>query len=157
MNKIELEIDGQKVEATFQTVFTDVIRVNLTSPYQLEYMIGNTKDDECNYFEDEQAVPFVKEQLQNLMKLVSNVAKNREVYQSLYDKYDIIIEIMQRVLRKTQCEKPRLKFRYSIDLQSEVYNEFFNELRQKLPIITEGNQDEYLVSGASLHKILLAI
>lgn len=154
MNTITLEIDGQTVEATYKTIFRHYVEVELITPYKGLKVEFVKADEECNLFIDSQAEEFVIESLCLLMKQIQNVIKYRIIYQSLYDDYKRMTDIMWAVLRETKCRVPRFKFRYHIALMKRVREEFERELQRLIPEITEENKREYFIYPTPLSKIL---
>lgn len=157
MTRLELEIDGQNVEATYKTIFRHYIETELITPYKGLKVEFVKADEDCNLFIESQAEEFVIESLCLLMKQIQNVIKYRIIYQSLYDDYKRLTDIMWSVLRETECSVQRFRFRYHIALQSRVREEFERELQQQIPEIMEENRHEYFIYPTPLSKILSAI
>lgn len=157
MKKITVDFEGQKVEASYKTIFRHYVEAELITPYRGLKVEFVKADEECNLFIESQAEEFVIESLHLLMKQIQNVIKHRTIYQGLYDDYKRVTDIMWAVLRETECKIQRFKFGYHIALQSRVREEFEGELQRLIPEITEENKREYFIYPTPLSKILSAL
>lgn len=157
MNKIELEIDGRKVESTYKPIFRRLVEVELITPYKGLKVEFVTADEEGNVFIETQAEELVTESLRLLMKQIQNVIKYRSIYQRLNDEFSRIADLMWSVLRETECSDQRLRFSYHLALESRMCREFERELQQQIPELTEENKQEFFTRLSLLNKILSRI
>lgn len=156
MKQIEVNVGETKVIATYKTLFRQAVEVELIAPYEGLKLEFAKDDDECNLFDEAQAEAFVKESLALLIKQIDNVIRYRSIYQSLYDEYKKITDIMWSVLQAMDMSS-RDKFKYHCKLQNRVREEINTQLKTKITQINEDNQAEFLIYPYQLSKILSVI
>lgn len=152
MDKIIIENDGIRIDATYRLLTPHIVEVNIISPYRVEIHLSDK--GKWNFLDHRQTFSFISSVLINLCSQFKNLERYGSMYRKAVNAYFSKAKAMFEESTPVDFGKVRgAKFRYEIEQQEQLLKEYEAEIRANITEVPAENQVKFLIHPSILKQI----